>query len=224
MAVLKQSIKQHPKFSYKTPRKPATARPEVGAVEKPVTAHEFWLMQSQFKNERTRLIDGKVIRMAPASFEHGIQSMELGSVLRNHVKKHKLGIACGAETGFRLDAKNVLAPDVAFVAKERLLENQDLIGRNIRYDKFLPFAPNLAVEVVSPSERAGEIKSKVKTWLNFGVDAVWVVYPKSREVHVHARAMSTQVFTEADTLDGGDVLPGFTCKVKEIFADDVFGS
>jgi Uma2 family endonuclease len=185
--------------------------------EKLVTAEEFWEMQSLFPHERTELVNGKVIRMTPAGGEHGVEALGIGALLWNYVRKKRNGIACAAETGFRLDNSNVRAPDAAFISNARLEANRDQMGGKLSTEKFWPFAPNLAVEVVSPSDNAQDVAAKVRDWFAGGTQMVWVVYPNERNVHVFAAPDTWRVVEANGTLDGGDVLPSFSCKVKEIF-------
>lgn len=200
--------------------RPGTKKPvasKTRAPQKLVTADEFWEMQSQFPNERTELVNGKVIRMAPASAGHGKYSIGIGALLWVYVKKKKLGIICAAETGFVLEDKTVRAPDAAFVSQSRLDAHRKETGAEISMEKFWPFAPDLAVEVVSPGDRAGEVADKVRDWLKSGVRLVWVIYPRSQTAHVFTAPETMQILEADNVLSGGEVVPGFSCKVSEIF-------
>jgi Uma2 family endonuclease len=101
------------------------------------------------------------------------------------------------------------APDVAFVSTQRL-GAEDQAG-------FFDGPPDLAVEVVSPNDRAYEVAEKTRHWLDAGARAVWVVWPDTRSVTVHYPGRDPIILHEGDTLDGGDVVPGFTCDVAAIF-------
>lgn len=103
----------------------------------------------------------------------------------------------------------VLAPDVAFIAGERWPAETS---------GFVELAPDLAVEIVSPSNSPGEIERKVAIYLRAGVRSVWVVYPTERQVVVHMPSHPPAVFREGDQIDGGEVLPGLSLPVAEIFA------
>jgi Uma2 family endonuclease len=117
-----------------------------------------------------------------------------------------------AETGFQIsrDPDTVRAPDVAFVRAERLPAAEPL--------GFFPGAPDLAVEVLSPSDRAGEVLAKVQDWLEAGCRAVWVVDPHTQTISDYRSRSEVVVFSGADTLTGGTVLPGFSVSLPEIFA------
>jgi Uma2 family endonuclease len=162
--------------------------------------------------ERYELIDGELITMAAAGFQHGVIGLTIGTLLRIFVSQHKLGRVCAAETGFytRGNKKTVRAADVAFISYIKLTADSSPTG-------YLSIAPELVVEVVSPNDKASEIEQKTKEWLDFGVDLVWVVYPESERVHVHSKSRTFHVLEGNETLDGGDVLPGFETPISTFF-------
>src|SRR5206468_12011006 len=128
------------------------------------------------------------------------------------VRTRQLGEVFGAETGFTI-ARNpdtVRAPDVAFVTSARIAA----IGVT---KKFFSGAPDLAVEVVSPSDTVNEVDEKVQDWLDACVRLVWVVNPKPRTVIVYARGQSPRILSESESLDGSDVVPGFRLPIRDIF-------
>jgi Uma2 family endonuclease len=176
----------------------------------PLTAEEFFAQS--FPDARTELVQGEVVRMSPAGFEHGVIALRLGARLLAFVEAHELGAVCGAETGFLIgrNPDTVRAPDVAFVARERL-------GEGPRVKTFLPFAPDLAVEVVSPSERAEGVQERVRDWFAGGVRQVWMVYPSVERVHVLRSPADVQILGGGETISGGDLLPGFSCPVAALF-------
>jgi Uma2 family endonuclease len=128
------------------------------------------------------------------------------------VKVNKLGACGGAETGFKIasDPDTVRAPDLSFVSRERIPEGPARI-------KFFTGAPDLAVEVLSPGDTRREVDEKVADWLEAGARAVWVIDPKRRVVTVYGSTADAVRLSEEEELDGGDVVPGFRCKVSEIF-------
>lgn len=161
---------------------------------------------------RYDLIKGELICMAPAGGEHGEVSMEVGGELRAFVRQHQLGRVYAAETGFLLssDPQVVLAPDVAFVRADRLPPREDRRG-------FMPIAPDLVVEVVSPHDRYSDVRLKIDTYLEYGVRLVWVLEPRRRTVTIHRPNGTTTVLAGKDALDGEDVLPGFQVSVAALF-------
>jgi Uma2 family endonuclease len=191
------------------------ALPEV--QEKLYTAEDLWELshQPENKSKRLQLIEGVIYEMPPAGGEHGGITLDLGSVVRSHVKAHDLGFTTAAETGFILfknpEGKDtVLAPDVGFISKVHLPQGLP--------KGYIPVRPDLAIEVVSPGDTADEVDQKVNTYLEYGVRLVWVFYPKTRSVLAHTRT-SVQRLDINGTLDGGDVLPGFTLAVRDIFPE-----
>lgn len=175
-----------------------------------MTADELLMLpRGRFRYE---LIKGELKTMSPAGSEHGAVIMNLAVPLGQHVKVNKLGVAFGAETGFKLatNPDTVRAPDIAFVRRERI----PATGITKSY---WAGAPDLAVEVLSPGDTNAEIKTKVAEWLANGASAVWVVSPKLRNVTVHRSPTDVTVLTEHDELDGQDIVPGFRCRVAEIF-------
>lgn len=160
--------------------------------------------------ERYELIDGELVSMSPTGLEHGRIERHAGNVFGNYVLLHKLGDVFVGEVLFRLDPAGTLAraPDIAFIRLEQLL-GRDLTG---------PFdgPPDLAVEIISPSDSAKDIEQKVETWLSHGTLAVLLMYPASRSV-VLWRASGAVRRSGDDVLDLGPVLPGFRCPVRDLF-------
>jgi Uma2 family endonuclease len=180
-------------------------------VTRIVTADE--LLTMPVDGFRYELVKGELIRMSPTGHEHGVVAMNIAGPLHQHVKSNVLGVVYAAETGFLLtrDPDTVRAPDVAFVNKARIDQVADIKGYWIG-------APDLAVEVISPSDTLGYLEDKVAEWLDAGVRMVWVASPKLRSVAVYRSLNEIVMLTDKDTLDGSDVVPGFTMAVSEVFA------
>ncbi|MBI4339076.1 MAG: Uma2 family endonuclease [Chloroflexi bacterium] len=169
------------------------------------------LGQLEDNARRLELVHGELIDLPPTTLEHSHIALKIGAKILLFVEQHDLGTAGVGEPGFTL-ARNpdtVRAPDVVFVSKERLPKEP---GR-----AFLELAPDLVVEVVSPSNSAPYIQAKVEDWLSAGVRLVWVVYPDTRSVVVYNSQREAKVLTAQETLQGDPVLPGFSCKVSELF-------
>lgn len=160
---------------------------------------------------RCELVRGKFIMMNPAGDEHGRIIVAITHALASHVLPRRLGVLHGAETGFILSRNpdTVRAPDLAFTGNERAFP--PVRG-------FVPCAPDLAVEVLSPDDRPGYVREKVAEWLAAGTLVVWVVDPRTRTVTIHDSGERAVVFAEADTVPGGDLLPGFQLAVRDLFA------
>ena len=161
---------------------------------------------------RREILQGELIEMPPASGDHGDIAMEVGAQLRIFGKQHKLGKAYAAETGFLLERNpdTVMAPDVSFIIQERLPGDGS-------FRSFIPMVPDLVVEVVSPNDSAGMVQRKTAKWLGFGVRLVWIIYPDTKSVMAYRSLDSVRTFGPEDTLTGDPVLPGFSCRVKELF-------
>lgn len=174
----------------------------------PLTAEE--LLHLNLPNKRTELVKGVLVVREPAGYAHGRVAMRLAARLFAHNERTQAGEVLAAETGFTLarGPDTVRAPDVAFVRRDRVPEPVPAA--------FPEFAPDLAVEVLSPDDRPGEVLAKVADWLGAGARLVWVVDPRRRLARVY-RADGTQAqLGDADTLDGEDVVPGFTCPLGEV--------
>jgi len=150
--------------------------------------------------------------MTPAGFRHGRIACTVATMLRGFVEGHALGVVLGAETGFQIarDPDTVRAPDVAFVKAGRIPEREP--------EGFFPGAPDLAVEVLSPNDSAGDVLAKVQDWLDAGCRSVWVLDPQTRTVTVYHTRRRIAVLSESETLEGGEVLPGFEVAVAGFFA------
>jgi len=144
---------------------------------------------------------------------HGQIAGEIYWLITNRVKAAKLGRTYAAESGFLIerDPDTVRGADVAFVRSERLSLITDP-------DKHVPFAPDLAVEVVSPNDRPDEIEEKVQAWLAAGSKQVWTVDPEGRTATIHRPGAEPITLTEGQKIEGGEVLPGFECTVADFFA------
>lgn len=161
---------------------------------------------------RYELVRGELRKMTPAGFEHGTLLVKVTVLLANHVDAHGLGVVCGAETGFVIasDPDTVLAPDVAFVRRDRLPASGPPPG-------FWRGAPDLAVEVLSPGESRREADKKARAWLDAGARLVLLADPRARTMTVYRPGAEARSLRESDVLDCGDVVPGFQFPVSAVF-------
>ena len=176
-----------------------------------ITAEQLLAMPDD--GHRYELIEGELHMMSPAGSRHGRITMRMGSMLEQHVRANQLGAVYAAETGF-LVARNpdtVRAPDVAFVGKRKLDPTGDIDG-------YLPLAPDLAVEVVSPNDSSTFVEAKAQMWLEAGTAMVLVVDPATRTVRVYRTKDSIDVLTESDELDASAVVAGWKLAVGEFFS------
>ena len=181
-----------------------------------ITADELLVMphRDEHGNDcRLGLVRGELITKELFSPDHGILCAEIGAALGSFVEAHDMGLTFGTGTGFIVEQRpdTVLGIDVAYVSHERMKEVEDL-------DHFLPFAPDLAVEVLNPSNAAGETDEKIKLYFAAGAQAVWVFNPKKRTTAVYTSPTDVRILNEQDVLDGGEVLPGFRLELSKLFA------
>jgi Uma2 family endonuclease len=172
-----------------------------------MTAEELFKLDDD--SHRHELIKGELLTMSPPGKEHGLVSINLSTLLHNHVKVNNLGVLY-AETGFRLESNpdTVLAPDIAFITRDR-------VGTRSQFYHSGP--PDLAVEVISPSDSVPKVERKTALWLQFGTRSVWLVNPRKRTVEVVRADGERRLFHESDELVD-DTVPGFRVAVSEIFA------
>jgi Uma2 family endonuclease len=181
------------------------------AADHGMTADELFLISSS--DTRDELIRGVLVRMPPAGALHGHISVRVGRLLDEHVEGKDIGIVCGTDTGYILarSPDTVRAPDASFVARERIPAGGPPV-------KYWPSAPDLAVEVVSPSDRIDEVEEKIADYFAAGTRLVWVVHPRTQTVHTYRSLTDVRVLGPDDELDGQPVLPDFRCRVRRCFA------
>jgi Uma2 family endonuclease len=179
------------------------------AAPSPLTAEE--LLRRRFPDKRVELIDGRPVVREPAGYRHGRIAARVAAKLTVHADTNELGVVCAAETGFvlRRGPDTVRAPDVAFISKARLPDPDQIT--------YAELAPDLVVEVLSPGDRPGDLLAKVADWLNAGSRSVWVVDASRRLIRVYGHDGSCAMLREGDRLEGGDVVPGFSCEVSSLF-------
>jgi Uma2 family endonuclease len=175
-----------------------------------LTAGEFFRLYSS-KEGHYELVKGKVIEMPPPGWVHGGIAVNIAISLGSFVRQHNLGVVV-VESGVWLERQpdTVRGPDVAFVARERI--PAEGLPR-----AFFEGAPDLAVEIVSPSDTAVELEAKVHDYLRNGTLRVWVVYPDSRRVAVHRPDGTARWYSEDAAIGDQEFLPGFSLPLREIF-------
>jgi Uma2 family endonuclease len=175
-----------------------------------LTADDLLRLHSQ--GVKGELILGVFVESVASGVEHGEIAIFIAAQLLAIVKPQGLGRVIGTDSGVLLQngPDVVREPDVAYISAERLPLDERVRG-------YLPVAPDLVVEIASPNDADREVYDKARMWLSHGVSIVWLVDPDSRSVTVHSPDAATYDLTDADTLDGGGVLPGFTLPVRDIF-------
>ncbi|MCA9179489.1 MAG: Uma2 family endonuclease [Planctomycetales bacterium] len=162
---------------------------------------------------RYELVEGVLNIMSPAGGRHGRVTVRINKLLAIHVDDNRLGATFAAETGFLLatDPDTVRAPDAAFVDQKKMNTLADDLG-------FLPFAPDLAVEVISPSDTFAEVEKKAFMWLDHGAKLVLIVEPLSETVHAYRSRSNIVVLTAEDVMDATDTVAGWSVQVADFFS------
>jgi len=192
------------------------------APELTITFDEF---VRDYAGKRYEYVDGKpqpmseeiigengALTVSPATGLHGLITNFVAFLLTGFVTTNRLGFVFGAETGFimNVETSEMRAADVAFFAKARISSPEQLKG-------WLPFPPDLAVEVISEHDRATDIQRKARSYMTNGTRLLWLFYPDTREIEVHRPNQPIYTLGMNDILSGEDVLPGFSVEVKLIF-------
>jgi Uma2 family endonuclease len=162
------------------------------------------------------VVEGVLVRMAGSGFDATTLGFELGAELRNYARPRRLGRVTGADGVYKFPgAETGLVPDVGFLtaAKVALIADRG---------KPIPFAPDLAVEVASPDQQPEALAAKARTHLDGETRLVWIVWPGRQEIDVWRAGRSVGPVAElqaSDTLEGEDIVPGFSYPVASLFAD-----
>jgi Uma2 family endonuclease len=174
-----------------------------------LTAEELWRLPDNGK--RLALVRGEVIETMPPGGRHGMIALALGSRLERWARSGPGGCV-GVESEFILarDPDTVRGPDVFYVRAARLPSGGIP-------EAYWEIAPDVAVEIVSPSESAADVREKVRDYLAAGTALVWVVYPRTQEIIVHTPDGLARTYSRHDVLAHFDILPEFTCAMAEIF-------
>ena len=175
-----------------------------------ITAEEYMQLPDEdgFRHE---LINGEVIRMPVPGLPHARLQARLIWLLSQFVSGHELGEVFG-ELGFKLtlNPDTVLGPDVAFITKHRI----DAAGNA---EGFWSGPPDLAVEILSPSDRPGMVNARISSWFDYGVKQLWIVSPRKRTVTIYRSPSDSITFSDSDELQADDILPGFRLSLERIF-------
>jgi Uma2 family endonuclease len=173
-----------------------------------LTADEFQLMPDE-EAVRTELDEGQVIGRPLLGFDNACLISEIGYFLYGHVKPNRLGKIYGTNTGFQLTDDTVRAPDLSFVRASR--------RDSIRSKGFAKGAPDLAVEIISPSDSIRQLMRKVKQYFAAGTHTVWIVYPDEQEVQVLEATGTDRWLKGDDPIEAPELLPGFSVPISQFF-------
>lgn len=189
--------------------------PDAATMERTYTLSEYEQLPEE-DGFWIELVEGRLVREPRPNAEHSWLTMKLSALILAHAEENRLGLTV-VEPGFVLadDPPTVRGPDIAFIAR-----------KNLPPGGFPPVfwtgPPDLAVEVVSPSNTRAEIREKVLEYLAAGTRLVWVVEPRTRTVTAYRSRTDVRVLTGSDILGGHDVLPGFRLRVAELFTPPDF--
>ena len=168
------------------------------------------LMRLPRDGRKWEMEDGRLTEV-PTSMRHEAIGYNLIVLLSPFVRGH--GFVSLGQGGFRMKDGNVCAPDVSFTRKERFPGGQ-------APDTFGDLAPDLCVEIISPSERCSQMSRKVREYFSGGAVQVWHIFPERQEVIVFMSPTDTQTLGADGVLDAGGLLPGFSCRVADLFETD----
>lgn len=163
---------------------------------------------------RYEIVRGELRKKMPSGILHALIAGRIAGLLSGFIRQRRLGEILTAEPGFKLSLtpETLRVPDVSFMRMDKFLQIKNL-------DKFYSGAPNLAVEVISPSETFQDVQEKIEDYLASGVEMIWIVRPKQTTITVYRPQHELTVLRIGDSLDGADVIPGFTCSVEDILGD-----
>jgi Uma2 family endonuclease len=178
---------------------------------KPLTAEEFFRLPDPIDGSKQELVNGKVITVPPPGCEHGEVQINIGFLLKSYVKRTKAGRVV-SESGVvtHRNKDSVRGPGLSYYSKKRMA-----LGRRVVAYHDQP--PDLCVEILSPDYSKNKLRKKIKEYFAAGVRMVWVVDPEDRSVTVLTSPKEGRTLYEDSKLDGGDVLPGFSCPISEFF-------
>lgn len=181
------------------------------AVEKTFTPEELLTLGNDRGFE---LVNGRLVEKSMGA-EASLVGINVATGLRSHVRKDRQGLVFGSECGYQIfadDPNRIRKPDVSFVRRGRLPDDRPPRG-------YIRIPPDFLLEVVSPNDIAEDIHGRLVSFLRAGVSLVWVAYPATKTVLVFRADGTAALRSVSDELSGEDVIPGFSCRVEDVFAD-----
>jgi Uma2 family endonuclease len=179
--------------------------------EKSWTDEEFMVLPDD--GDRYEIVNGELVNVGNSGMEYGNLGTFLGGALEFYVRPRKLGVTCDSSTAFKMRSGNKRSPDISFIAKERLKELKKLPKG------FFEGAPDLAIEVLSPSNTFEEIHSKLVEYFESGCKLAWVINPDEESVLVYRKPQPEKLLKITDSLDGEELIPGFSLAIAELFTE-----
>ncbi|MEP0917497.1 Uma2 family endonuclease [Leptolyngbya sp. DQ-M1] len=183
----------------------------ISAQPKIWTDEEFMALPDN--GDRYEIVNGELRIVGNSGMQHGYIAIFLGGRMVVYVVDRKLGVVCDSSTAFKMKSGNKRSPDISFVAKDRL-KGLKKLPRG-----FFEGAPDLAVEVIPPSNTFEEIHQKIVEYFESGSRLVWVINPDEESVIVYRSATPDRLLKKTDFLDGEEVVDGFRLEIAELFTD-----
>lgn len=181
------------------------------STKRTLSADEFWELPEKH-GVRFELVDGEVVETPGSTMLHAEFVVLIFMLLRAYVQEHDLGRVYpdGLSYLLRRNPDTLCIPDVSFIPRDRLPADGPQEG-------YADIIPGLVVEVVSPGNSAAELRRRTRDYVDAGVEQVWIVWPDDRSVSVHAGSLTATELTSEDVLEGGELLPGFSVRVADLF-------
>jgi Uma2 family endonuclease len=167
------------------------------------------LLKMPEDGQKYELVNGEIV-VSPTGWKHSKIAIKISHILATFLEGHPIGMLAGPDLGVWLSNGNLRSPDITFVRNEKLPKEED-------QDKFAEFVPDLAVEVLSPSDRPQFVEEKIREFLENGVPIVWLVDPKQKTVTEYRSLSETQQYSGDDVISAEPVLPGFSCPISRFF-------
>ncbi len=160
--------------------------------------------------DRLELVRGRVVREPPAGGQHGLIGSNAGYFIRKYLEANPIGHCFNSDTGFILSMEPsiVRAPDVSFVRTERLPDVPT---------GYIPVPPDIAMEIVSPTDRFNDVQQKVRDYLEAGTTVIWLIQPRTRSLTIYRKSSPPSELSENDDLTDQELLPGFEIPVARLF-------
>lgn len=174
-----------------------------------LTVQDLATLQAEHPDYRMELVHGEIVVMSPSGYESDEVAMEFGSQLRNWVKPQRLGRVAGSSAGFILPNADTRAPDVSFVMADRL---------RIAPRSFAELAPDLMVEVKSPTDSLKKLEQKIVAFLEVGTRIGILINPEDRTLKVYRSNQEPELFRDGDVLTLPDLLPGWEVAISELWS------
>lgn len=184
--------------------------PQVDAAEKTLLTGEELARLGDIG--RSELVKGEIVYMSPTGFWHGSVESRISYALSNFVSAQGSGTVFSGEVGIytQREPDTIRATDVGFISHARMAQ--------VASKSYLDVAPELVVEILSPDDRWNDLMDKLDEYFAIGVKLIWVADPRRKQVYVYRSITDVQRLFAEDTLTGGEVLPGFSVLVSELFS------